>query len=151
MQHIAHESTPLAGLPQTLHRRQVEHQDMRRGAVEAKPAGRLSDGRLHQAAWDPHYMQRLRVADTVFIQGGQPLIALTHLIHTALGSSSLGSSCKILSIAGRVFQILAVNRTAVYDPFFHVRAMNRPVSPDSTRSALARFRARASGERRREK
>ena len=41
--------------------------------------------------------------------------------------------------------------TEHYDPFFHARAINRPGSPESTCIALARFRARASGDLRREK
>jgi len=38
-----------------------------------------------------------------------------------------------------------------YDPFFHARPMNRAGSPESTWRALARLRARASSEFRREK
>ena len=38
-----------------------------------------------------------------------------------------------------------------YEPFFHRRAMNRPVSPERTWTALVRFRARASTDLRREK
>jgi hypothetical protein len=46
---------------------------------------------------------------------------------------------------------LRAHSRQAYDPFFHARAMKRPVPPESTWRALARFRARASGELRREK
>ena len=48
-------------------------------------------------------------------------------------------------------ELLRRKHRCAYDPFFHARAMNRPILPESTWRAFARFRARASGESRREK
>jgi hypothetical protein len=70
------------------------------------------------------------------------------------GRPASGSPVQSQRIAGHwpgleVRASTSLNRS--YDPFFHARALKRPVWPESTTRALPRFRARASGELRREK